>query len=228
MVVNVGFALVERTSMTEQVLAELRAAIVDGRLAQGESLREVALSRSFGTGRSAVREAIRQLIQEGLVEHRLHRGACVRTMSLADRLDVYVAREAIESGAVRRVVEAHAPPDVAPLRAAIDAMRAAARGDERVGDAMIGADIRFHQEIVALAGSPRLSRAHATLVAETRMLLRRHPPYPSRDYADDHVRLLGALSRRDPATPDLIVDHLRRSARLIRAGLDADRGPSGA
>lgn len=208
-------SIVERTSMTQQVLTELREAIIDGRLAQGESLREVALSRSLGTGRSAVREAIRQLVQEGLVEYEMHRGAYVRTMSLTDRLDVYLAREAIECGAARRVVEAEERPDLAPLRAAIKDMRAAARGRARVGEQLIDADIRFHQALVGLAGSPRLSRAHETLAAETRMLLRHHPPYPWREYVDDHVLLLDALDRRDAETPDLVAEHLRRSARLI-------------
>ncbi len=219
------FSLVERTSMTDQVLAELREAIIDGRLAQGESLREVALSKSLGTGRSAVREAIRQLVQEGLVEHEVHRGACVRVMSLPDRLDVYIAREAIECGAARQVIEAPEPPDVAPLRAAIDTMRRAARGRQRVGDALIDADIRFHQEMVALARSPRLSRAHETLAAETRMLLRHLPPYPWRDYVDDHVRLLDGLSRQDEATLELIVQHLRGSAMLIRDELAGEGSP---
>jgi DNA-binding GntR family transcriptional regulator len=214
-------SIVERTSMTQQVLTELREAIIDGRLAQGESLREVALSRSLGTGRSAVREAIRQLVQEGLVEYEMHRGAYVRTMSLTDRLDVYLAREAIECGAARRVVEAEERPDLAPLRAAIKDMRAAARGRARVGEQLIDADIRFHQALVALAGSPRLSRAHETLAAETRMLLRHHPPYPWREYVDDHVLLLDALDRRDAETPDLVAEHLRRSARLIGDELTA-------
>jgi DNA-binding GntR family transcriptional regulator len=214
-------SIVERTSMTQQVLTELREAIIDGRLAQGESLREVALSRSLGTGRSAVREAIRQLVQEGLVEYEMHRGAYVRTMSLTDRLDVYLAREAIECGAARRVVEAEERPDLAPLRAAIKDMRAAARGRARVGEQLIDADIRFHQALVGLAGSPRLSRAHETLAAETRMLLRHHPPYPWREYVDDHVLLLDALDRRDAETPDLVAEHLRRSARLIGDELTA-------
>lgn len=207
---------VARTSMTQQVLDELREAIIDGRLAQGESLREVALAQSLGTGRSAVREAIRQLVQEGLVEHQVHRGAIVRVMSLPDRLDVYVAREAIECGAARQVIEAPEPPDLSPLEAAIEDMRTAAHDSERVSDELIDADIRFHQEMVGLARSPRLSRAHETLAAETRMLLRHHPPYPWRDYVDDHVQLLDGLSRRDPRTLDLIVEHMRASARLIR------------
>ena len=218
---------VARTSMTQQVLTELREAIVDGRLAQGESLREVALAQSLGTGRSAVREAIRQLIQEGLVEHEVHRGAYVRVMSLTDRLDVYFAREAIECGAVRRVIEAPEPADLSPLRDAIDTMRSVARGRERVSEQLIDADIQFHQAMVGLAGSPRLSRAHETLAAETRMLLRHHPPYPWRDYVDDHVRLLDAIERRAPDTLDLVAEHLRHSTRLIGDGLTAgDSNPT--
>src|SRR4051812_30832630 len=110
---------VERASMTEQVLRELREAIIEGRIPQGEALREVSLAGTLGTGRSAVREAIRQLVQEGLVEYEPHRGAYVRVMSLADRLDVYVAREAIETAAARRILDAPAK-DLSDLRAALD------------------------------------------------------------------------------------------------------------
>jgi len=201
--------------MTEQVLRELRDAIVDGRIAQGEPLREVSLAQALGTGRSSVREAVRQLVQEGLVEYEPHRGAFVRVLSLADRLDVFVAREAIETGAARRIQESEAPVDFSRLRAALEELKTAARDRDRVTDAVIAADIRFHEELVRLAGSPRLTRAHETLVAETRMLLSHHPPYPWKDYVTDHVRLLEALEQGGPRAPDLVAEHLRLSARLI-------------
>ncbi len=220
---NWRLSSVERASMTEQVLRELREAIIEGRIPQGEALREVSLAGTLGTGRSAVREAIRQLIQEGLVEYEPHRGAFVRVMSLADRLDVYVAREAIEVGATRCILAA-APADLSDLRAALDALRAAAAETDRVSDPMIDADIRFHQELVDLAGSPRLMRAHETLAAETRMLLRHHPDYPLSTYVTDHDRLLEAFERRDPATPDLVADHLRLSKDLIASELAHEGG----
>jgi DNA-binding GntR family transcriptional regulator len=210
---------VERASMTERVLRELRKAIIDGRIPQGEQLREVQLAGSLGTGRTAVREAIRQLVQEGLVEYEVHRGAYVRVMSLADRLDVYVAREAIESGAVRRVIESGDPIPLDGVRGALEELKAAASAQENVSDALIAADIRFHQELVRLARSPRLSRAHQTLAAETEILLRHHPAYPQMDYVADHARLFDALQRRDPETPELVVEHLRFSAQLIGAEL---------
>jgi DNA-binding GntR family transcriptional regulator len=206
---------IDRASTTEQVLQELREAIIDGRIAQGEALREVSLAAAFGTGRSAVREAIRQLVQEGLVDSELHRGAFVRVLSLADRLDVYVAREAIETGVAKRVVEASEPADLSALRRALVDLRERARGHDRVTEDLIAADIHFHQELVRLAGSPRLIRAHDTLAAETRMLLRHHPTYPWSDYVGDHQRLFEAIERQDARAPDVVGEHLRLSARLI-------------
>jgi DNA-binding GntR family transcriptional regulator len=221
---NWRLGAIDRASTTEQVLHELREAIIDGRIAQGEALREVPLSRTLGTGRSAVREAIRQLVQEGLVDYELHRGAFVRVMSLADRLDVYVAREAIEAGVARLAVEVSPPPDLSGLRAAMDDLRTTAEGHDRVTEELIEADIRFHEELVRLAGSPRLTRAHETLVAETRMLLRHHPAYPWSDYVSDHERLFEAIEQRDPRAPQYAVEHLRLSARLIGEELDRASG----
>jgi DNA-binding GntR family transcriptional regulator len=213
---------VERASMTEQVLRELREAIIEGRIPQGEPLREVSLAGTLGTGRSAVREAIRQLVQEGLVDYEPHRGAMVRVMSVDDRLDVYVAREAIESGAARRILAGPAP-DLTALRTALDELGRTARDHDRITDAVIDADMGFHQELVRLTGSPRLTRAHETLAAETRMLLRHHPAYPWASYVTDHAELLDALERRDPATPELVAAHLRLSADLIAGELETDR-----
>jgi DNA-binding GntR family transcriptional regulator len=221
---NWRLAAIDRASTTEQVLQELREAIIDGRIAQGEALREIPLSRSLGTGRSAVREAIRQLVQEGLVEYELHRGAFVRVMSLGDRLDVYVAREAIEAGVARLAVEASPSPDLSALRAALENLRSRAEGHDRVTDELIEADISFHEELVRLADSPRLRRAHETLVAETRMLLRHHPAYPWADYVIDHERLFDAIEQREPRAPDYVIEHLRLSARLI--GEELDREPA--
>jgi len=221
---NWPLGAIDRASTTEQVLQELREAIIDGRIAQGEPLREVPLSRTLGTGRSAVREAIRQLVQEGLVDYELHRGAFVRVMSLADRLDVYVAREAIEAGVARLAVEASPPPDLSALRAAMEDLRTTADGHDRVTEDLIEADLRFHEELVRLAGSPRLRRAHETLAAETRMLLRHHPTYPWSDYVSDHERLFDAIVERDRRAPDRVIEHLRLSARLIGDELERATG----
>src|SRR5205085_372798 len=102
----------EGHSATETVRQMIREAIVDGRIPPGEQLREGRLVEMLGISRGTVREAIRQLVQEGLVEYQLHHGAFVKAQMLEDRLDVYVAREAIESWAARTLIERPGHPDV--------------------------------------------------------------------------------------------------------------------
>src|SRR5207237_687487 len=82
----------EGHSATETVRRIIREAIVDGRIPPGEQLRESRLVEMLGISRGTVREAVRQLVQEGLVEYRMHYGAFVKAQLLEDRLDVYVAR----------------------------------------------------------------------------------------------------------------------------------------
>ena len=180
----------------------------------------------LGTSRGTVREALRHLVQEGLVEYRLHQGAYVPDQSLADRLDVYVAREAIETWAARTLLEAGAGLDLRSLEDAIDAMAAEETEVARPSEETIAADLLFHHELVRMAGSDRLTRAHETFAAETRMLLRAHPPYPSRAYAGDHKQLVEALRRRDPNTPGLVAEHLRLTSRLISGQVGGEeQGP---
>ncbi len=212
---------IERSSTLEQVHRILRDAIVDGSIPPGAHLREVHLARELETSRGTVREAIRHLVQEGLVEYVLHRGNFVNALSLRDRLDVYVAREAIEVGVARRLLQSEAPLDLTALEAAMDELRRAAVGQKRPTEDVIAADLRFHQELVRLAGSPRLDRAYDTLAAETRMLLRHHPEYPWQTYVDDHAKLLDALTRRDAKLPDLVVEHLTLSVDLLRGEIAA-------
>jgi DNA-binding GntR family transcriptional regulator len=218
MTANWHLPTVERTSTIEQVHRTLRDAIIEGEIPEGARLGEVRLARMLGTSRSTVREAIRHLVQEGLVESRLHRGASVATLSLHDHLDVYAAREAIEVWAARRLVEAE-DVDLAPLEDAMDELRAAAVGEDRPTEAVIAADIRFHRELVGLIGSPRLARAFETLAAEARMVLRHHPPYPWQTYVRDHEVLFEALARRDERAPELVAEHLHLSSDLIGAEL---------
>lgn len=194
----------------------IREAIVEGRIPAGEQLREARLVEMLGTSRGTVREAIRYLVEEGLVEYHVHRGAFVKAEPLEDRLDVYVAREAIEVWAARTLLENRGGLDLSGLKSALAVMQTREARQKRPTEETIAADLRFHHELVRLAGSDRLTKAHETFAAETRMLLRRHPVYPWRTYAKDHETIVKALQRRDPKTPRLVAEHLRLSARLLR------------
>lgn len=217
----------EGRSATESVRRIIRDAIVDGRIPPGDQLRESRLVDMLGTSRGTVREALRLLVQEGLVEYRMHHGAFVQSPKLAGQLDVYVAREAIEAWAARTLIERDDALDLSALDGALATMRTREARQQRPTEETIAADLRFHHELVRLAGSERLTRAHETFAAETRMLLRRHPPYPWRTYASDHQQLVDALRRRDPNTPELVAHHLRLSARLLAGSVrTTEEGPA--
>jgi DNA-binding GntR family transcriptional regulator len=212
-----GLDPVKRRSTTDQVLQEIRAAILAGRMKPDEQLPEAALAQIFGTGRSAIREALRQLVQEGLVVSELNRGAHVRSISREDVLDVYLAREAIEVAAVQRAIERQEWLELSELRSAQERILAASPPNvaQPPSPELIAADLDFHRAMVALAASPRLTRAHEPLAAESQMLLNWHPVYLGADYAGDHQLLLTAIESRDPNVADVARDHLTMSSDLI-------------
>jgi DNA-binding GntR family transcriptional regulator len=209
-----GLAALERISTTDQVVRALRSAIVSGSIAQGEQLREVQLATQLGTGRSAVREALRQLVQEGLAQHEVHRGTFVRTIAADDIVDVYRAREAVECAALELVLARGEDVDLAPLAAELESLREAAAGGAGTWQEMADVDMRLHERLVELSGSSRLRRMFETLAAESRMHLYAYPAYPALQNVADHERIVDALERRSTDAVDLLREHLRFSARL--------------
>ena len=204
---------VVRVSTTDHALRALRTAIVDGRVKQGEQLRETQLASSLGTGRTAVREALRQLVQEGLAQHEVNRGIFVRRFEVDDIEDVYRGREAVEVAAAELLLARAAAVHLTPLRACVERMDETARAGG-TWRAVADLDITFHETLVALAGSPRLVRMFATLAAEARMHLYAYPPYSTVQSVADHVEILVALEAGVPEAPSLLRDHLRYSASL--------------
>lgn len=210
---------VERVSTTEQAVSILREAIVRGQLEQGAQLREEPTARALGISRSSLREALRQLIQEGLIEYRIHRGAFVKRISPDNIVEIYAAREAIETMAVRLLVEAPSPPRLEPVEARLAELVREACGDGRPSPALVAADVALHAEIVALTGNAYLLRMFSTLAAETRMYLHLHGEYPSQSYVEIHETLLDALRRRLPGAEELFRSHLRESQEQVLATL---------
>jgi DNA-binding GntR family transcriptional regulator len=156
---------IERTSTVDQVADRLRSMIWLGELLPGYRLREVPLAQSFGVSRNTIRDAIRELATEGLVTHELHRGALVASLDASDVRDLYAVRRLLELNAVSRASQAH----LEPVADAVELMeRAVQAGD---WEAMVEADGRFHQALVAMLGSPRLNRFFEQIGAEFRFAI---------------------------------------------------------
>jgi DNA-binding GntR family transcriptional regulator len=189
---------VERRSTVDLIAGELRRAIVDGVLPPGSPLGEVELAEQLGVSRGPLREAAQRLVAEGLLTSARRRGLAVAEIGAAEVPDLYLARTAVEGGAVRRVLRSgDVPAAVAALTAA--ARRIEALSGEDDAWALGNADLDFHRVLVAQAGSPRLTAAAESLLAQTRLCtLSLGETYHVRaDLAAAHTAILDALRAGD-------------------------------
>jgi DNA-binding GntR family transcriptional regulator len=189
-----------RATYASMVTERLRANIVNGTLAPGSQLSEVELAKSFGVSRGPVREALQRLIQEGLVRSEPHRGVFVPVLSDDDVRDIYLARDALESSAVRHIIATGNSPEAAEQ---LDRMVKLMEDSEKANDweAVGQYDLEFHTALVASSGSERLQRMFSTVISETRLCL-------------------GVLTAAD-ARSDLVEEH-RQIADLVRDGRTDD------
>jgi DNA-binding GntR family transcriptional regulator len=169
----------------ERVVATLRHDVVEGRLQPGARLRDQQRADRFGGSRNTVRDALRLLAAEGLVVSRLHAGSAVRRLQPQDVRDIYSARHLVECAAVHASARA-STQRLEALEVAVSRASQAVRREEwtEVGTA----SLRFHQALVDLAGSVRLSAFFNTLFAQLRLAFAE---------MDDEARFQAAWIPRD-------------------------------
>ncbi|MFE4226286.1 GntR family transcriptional regulator [Arthrobacter sp. NPDC056886] len=157
----------EKKSLREQALSALRTAITSGELEPGRHLVETELSDMLQISRGTLREALRQLEQEGLLSAGPRGRLSVRHLDSKEIRDIFSVRAALESLAVRTLCEL---PDrasvIASLRSAVDAMAAAAEAslEER-----IESDLEFHRTLCRLTGNETLLHSWESLEGSIRM-----------------------------------------------------------
>jgi DNA-binding GntR family transcriptional regulator len=136
---------------TEYVEGTLRQGILSGALPGGTPLRQEELAVTFGVSRQPVREALRQLESQALIDFFPHRGAVVTVISAADAADHYAIRAALEPAALRLSLPGLEPADLARARKLVAEM------DDEPDQSRLGElNRRFHMTLYAKAGRPRL------------------------------------------------------------------------
>ncbi|HEY4349063.1 MAG TPA: GntR family transcriptional regulator [Gaiellaceae bacterium] len=206
---------VGRTAHSE-IAAEVRRQILSGELAPGTHLVQANLAHAMGTSITPVREALRELAVEGLVDIDAFRGAVVHTPTAAEVEELYAIRHELVPLAVRRRLATLSPADVERAATLVDEMR-----DSADDATWVELNRRFHR-LVELdpIGSPHLTNLvrrlidlSATYVTLTVVLESRRPE------ADrDHGELVAALRARDEARLiELARAHLAATLERARA-----------
>ncbi|QUQ69811.1 GntR family transcriptional regulator [Kutzneria sp. CA-103260] len=174
----------DRVSTAERVSDVLRTRIIVGDLPPGTRLSEEAIGSALGVSRNTLREAFRLLTHERLLVHELNRGVFVRTLTKDDVTDLYRLRKVVECGALRYAEVTD--EDLRRVQAVVDEAKAAAARSDWV--AVGTQNLRFHQALCELAGSPRVVDMMRGILAELRLVFhvmgdprRFHEPYIQRN-----------------------------------------------
>lgn len=164
--------LLGRSSTAERVADILRDRITEGFFPPGARLSEESIGGALGVSRNTLREAFRLLTHERLLVHELNRGVFVRVVTVEDLEDIYRVRTLVECAAVRGLGQgpygAAVADAIAVIESAVQAGEAASA--DREWQALSTANIRFHQGIVALVGSPRTDELMRGVLAELRLV----------------------------------------------------------
>ena len=175
----------------------LRERILDGDLEPGRPLRQATLSQSIGVSRTPLREALRLLAVEGLVELRSRRGAVVADLSPGDMSAAWQARLVLEPGAARLAAMRGDSESLRAMREAIDEQRR--RADEP--RAAFDSNRLFHLALVQAAGNPYLMRTAELLwvrrigisIYDTQRISSRRVS----TFADEHEAIADAVAAGD-------------------------------
>jgi DNA-binding GntR family transcriptional regulator len=188
--------VVEKTSTV--LVRLIRAAIVDGRLAPNQPLREVDLAQQLGTSRTPIREALLVLENEGLVESVPNRGAVVRSYAADDLRELYTLRAVLEGFGARSAAERITDEEIARLEESCRRYTKLAKADERLPD-LAQENFTFHRTILDAAGSGRLT-AMVQQATAMPLIYQSYMEYSEdnrRTALEHHRSILDLLKQRD-------------------------------
>jgi GntR family transcriptional regulator of gluconate operon len=162
--------MLERVSLPEAVARALRHRILNNDIAAETRLVEANLAADFGVSRGTVRDAMRSLQAEGLIEIVPHRYSVVTRMSARDAEDICYSRYVLEDGSLRQGLQHPGLVLAAGLKAAMADMAQAAADDDL--DTLVASDIQFHRQLVELSGRRRLKQLWSILDSQIGAVLR--------------------------------------------------------
>jgi DNA-binding GntR family transcriptional regulator len=211
-------------SLTEKAHAKILRMIDAGKLSPGEKISEKQLAESLSIGRTPVREAIRLMVSQGIMEQLPRYGTFVKKHELRDIVELYEVREAIESFAVYNATPKLDAQDLAVLQKLFQIVEDLAKqvkldpnkaNDPKLTARLVGADQSFHLYLIHAAGNRRIMN----ILTDTQVIARAFMGKVAQQNAKmialtyrDHKALWQALKKKDAATArDLMIRHIRES-----------------
>lgn len=226
-----------RTEIPEQTLLDrIRGLVISGDLEPGKLLSEVWLAQEFDVSRTPIREALKQLQHEGLVEIRPKVGTFVRTPTRREIVELFQLKESLEGLAAGLLARRGQVPELDLLRANTEAEATAVRAGDREEYARLVHE--FHTLLVYGSDNTKLIEHYERLMnqlAYPRLVIRSlERPGRLRASAGEHVAVLDAIAEKDAIGAEAAMrDHVAASSRhalmprASRPDIGADDGAEG-
>jgi DNA-binding GntR family transcriptional regulator len=218
-------------ALVDQIAATLQARVLRGEIPSGARLRQEVLASEFDVSRTPVREALRKLQADGIVELVPHRGAIVRRPTAREIREAYEVRAELEGFAAELAAERIQERQLARLhdaaalfRRSIDELHEHRRsGGEDARHAIedwTHANDVFHQAVLDAAGNDRLHRTladlHRTIPRDLTSIVLGENSRLLEENVAQHGAILAAIERLDPPTARrAMVEHVRSAGALV-------------
>lgn len=201
---------IQHRTASEQIEQMLKQAILEGRLPPGEVLRQEELAQTFNVSRMPVREALKRLEAQALVDFVPYKGAIVTQISKADGLDNYAIRLALEPAAIRYSIPLLTSDDLQQARDLIQQMH-----DEVEMEQLGVLNKRFHMCLYGRTPHTRLLQLVEKQLSVEDRYLRFHLSAMGREHMsqDEHVAMVDAAASHDLDRAEALVrQHLTKAA----------------
>ena len=215
----------ERRSLTDLLVGRLRDLVVESELAPGARVPERELCQRFAVSRTPLREALKVLAAEGLIELLPNRGARVARLTVADVEEMFPVMGALESLAGELAAERIGEDGIAEVRALHYQMALHHKRGEL--QPYFRLNQRIHELILEAAGNPTLANMYRGLAGRIRRAryLANMTPQRWAQAVAEHEAILEALAARDgPRLARILEDHLRNKCETVKDSLLAETG----
>lgn len=205
-------------SLHEEVASRLRHMVFERQLLPGQWIDELALAKDWQISRTPLREALKVLASEGLVQLVPRQGCRVTEMSEDDADELFPVMALLEGRCAFEAVRKATAEDLARLRRLHETLEVHAAAKDV--DGYYRANHEFHSSVQALADNRWLDRATNELRKFLRLLRGRQLNWPGRieDSINEHRVLIAAIEQRDAARAErLMHDHLMAQLAALKA-----------
>lgn len=199
----------ENQPLYKIVYNKLREAILNGQLAPGTKLVEQAISSKMQISKTPVREAIRELAQEGLISFKARHGITVIDFTEKDIKELVTLRAALEVLGVRLVKDNWTKTDTSALNSILEKIVTAEKAHNYAE--LPNLDIEFHQYIIKRTDNLRLVKAWKDIASQMNVLFRmiRHFEFSEGYTSTSHRELIEAISTMEKgACEDIYRAHI--------------------